>query len=151
MAKEERDTSTLVPPVAPACSSTGCPKPVHSRGLCQAHYRLLKKYGAPDKLPPELYKKPGPKPDPSRPRSRHSPKRLAEGTIRKYVKLGEYCPQGHFMDEDNAYIYHRSSGIQYRCRECYKQWYREHGRFQRIAKYGYSPEGFMPRGVQRRW
>jgi hypothetical protein len=50
------------------CGKPGCPKLVHSRGLCQTHYRTalrLTRNGG--------RKVPGPAPDPKKVRSRHNP------------------------------------------------------------------------------
>ena len=50
------------------CSKEGCPKLLHSRGLCQSHYRTalrLTRNGG--------RKVPGPAPDPAKVRSRHNP------------------------------------------------------------------------------
>ena len=87
------------------CKEAGCEKKVHAKGLCQAHYRLLKKYDTTEKLPKELYKRPGPAPKPKSPRA-----------IRA-KKLRESCPYGHALDEQNTYLY-KGSRI---CRTCNRE------------------------------
>lgn len=88
------------------CLEEGCTKPVHSRGLCQAHYR----YEMRRAKDPEIgTRKPGPQPDPSKPRSRHR-ERAARGSSTE-----EHCAHGHPWDEHTTA--ETESGRKY-CRYC---------------------------------
>ncbi len=107
------------------CSETECEKPVHSKGLCQPHYRQMKRRE-------RGLRKPGPKPDPLRPKSRYNPvsnqrsrsERPADtiAPIRKSVVLGGECSNGHTLDEKNGYV--NPSG-QVQCRVCRMNWQRK--------------------------
>ncbi len=89
----------------PPCSVDGCEKPVHSKGYCQAHYRLNRKYGSPTVLPKDRRKKPGPKP------SGKSPKpKLPRAAPRTHVRTRPQqtdaeCAQGHPWSDDTLYLY----------------------------------------------
>jgi hypothetical protein len=95
------------------CSEEGCDNTHWSKGLCQNHYRKAQRIA-------RGLKKPGPKPDPTSPRSRHSAARIAEGTIRKYLVLGEQCPEGHELTEETTYRYIRKESGKERvlCKQC---------------------------------
>lgn len=119
------------------CSVEDCTKTVHSKGFCQRHYRLFKKYGVPENKPKDQYKTPGPKVDPSKPRSKahggkktHCPQghpytpdntnydslgRQVCVTCRVESEVTE-CPQGHPYDADNTYL-DRKNGYRH-CKTC---------------------------------
>ena len=89
------------------CQVAGCEKEVHSRGYCQPHYHLFKKYGKPETLAPELRKKPGPLAKPK-----------LEATSRP---LTTHCLNGHERNEENTYTYNGDR----HCRVCQKERMRE--------------------------
>lgn len=89
---------------ATQCSEEGCDRPVHSRGLCQAHYRYEMRRA---KDPGIGTRKPGPKPDPTKPYSKHRPA--------KERVLKPACKYGHPFDEENTYIDPAGSR---QCRTC---------------------------------
>ena len=99
------------------CKVTDCVKKVHSKGMCQAHYRLMKKYGNTEGIPREQRRKPGPKPDPDKP---VAPKRI-------YVKIGDTCPSGHLLTEENTYSYPETAVLKGRvvCKICRMNWQRK--------------------------
>ena len=84
-----------------------CQKPEHSRGLCQMHYRRFMKHGSTDLL--ATGNKPGPKPDPTKPYSKHRPPKP-----RVHVPKTN-CPQGHPYDDENTHVDAR--GYKH-CRTC---------------------------------
>lgn len=97
------------------CMEDDCDKPVHAGNRCQNHYRKFKKYGTAHPTP-EMKKKPGPAPDPTKWRSRYNtenPERLREKKGRAPAKT--HCPQGHEFTEENTY---RSSKGARMCKEC---------------------------------
>ncbi len=105
-----RRRGTIEPPAPrekPECTEDGCEKDQHSQGLCQMHYRRLRKHGS--TAVPQRVNKPGPKPDPSKPHSKHRPAqpRVSEEKT--------HCPQGHPYDEENTYI--DGNGYKH-CRTC---------------------------------
>ena len=130
---------TCKPVTKDICAVEDCEKTVHSTGYCQRHYRLFKKYGKPENLPKDQYQKPGPKIDPSKPRSKaHGGRKThctrgheytdentdynAAGhqvcrTCRSEDEVTE-CPQGHPYDEENTYI--SPQGYRH-CRTCSRE------------------------------
>ena len=92
------------------CSVEGCTNAVHCKSMCQNHYRKQRKWGRPEGPTDEQRKKPGPKADPSKPYSKHKPKK---GRHRPTPKTE--CPVGHPYDEQNTYV--DSKGYRH-CREC---------------------------------
>jgi len=127
------------------CSRYGCDKPIHSKGLCQPHYRQAQRRE-------RGLQKPGPKPDPSKPFSRyndetsHHNKRIkcAAGhpfdgvdtsgkqtcSICREEKRKTHCPQGHEKNSINT----SPSG---NCRICARDNQR---RYRPLNKYGITPE-----------
>lgn len=122
-----------------SCSVEDCDKAVHSKGFCQRHYRLFKKYGVPENKPKDQYKTPGPKVDPSKPRSKahgglrmlcaHGHQFTPENT--EYLPSGkrvcltckaersrDACRKGHQYTEENTLI--RTDGVRV-CRICNKE------------------------------
>ncbi len=77
-----------------------CDRPVHRRGLCQAHYR----YEMRRAKDPDRDQEPGPKPDPG-PYSKPPPAK----------ERGSSPPQSHPFDEENTYIDPAGSR---QCRTC---------------------------------
>ena len=123
------------------CSEEGCEKLVHSKGLCQPHYRQAKRRERGLQLP-------GPKPDPSKPFSRYNMSgqshhlkqdycinghKYEDGTYRissdgsrriciicETEKHPTHCPQGHEYNEENT----NSFG---QCKTCNRErapWYK---------------------------
>jgi len=86
------------------CSVEGCSKHHHSKGYCQAHYRLFRKYGTPTTLSEDQRKKPGPKPGSPKPRQRVRGKQTAEA-----------CAKGHPWSEDTVYLSKSGKKV---CRYC---------------------------------
>src|ERR1039458_2617927 len=100
------------------CNEAGCNKPVHCKGLCQPHYRQAQRRE-------RGLQKPGPKPDPSKPFSRHNDEtshhnkrikclegHLFDGTdangkqtcsICSTTKHKTHCPQNHPYNKENTY------------------------------------------------
>jgi hypothetical protein len=74
------------------------------------HYRRLRKHGS--TTVPQRVNKPGPKPDPSKPYSKHKPP-----TPRVYEEK-THCPQGHPYDDENTYV--DDSGYKH-CRTCRRE------------------------------
>lgn len=87
------------------CSVEGCGKDVHSKGMCQSHYRYLQRHGSLEQVPRA---KPGPKQDPSKPYSKY------KTPVPR--KLKTHCPQGHEYTEENTYVY---NGVR-SCKVCRK-------------------------------
>ena len=99
------------------CSVDGCTTPARSRGMCQPHYRKFMKYGT--AVPTvEMKKKPGPKPNPTAPRSRHGSARANEGKGRTYdhLYIGGTCKRGHTLTAENTFTSPRSGYL--RCGVC---------------------------------
>jgi hypothetical protein len=118
------------------CSVEGCENSTHAQGYCQRHYRLWKKYGVPENKPRDQYEKPGPKIDPSKPRSKahgglkltcvngheFTPENTSFNTSGKRVcltckaeKARDLCRHGHLLTEDNVYVDNRGARV---CRTC---------------------------------
>lgn len=125
------------------CSEEGCEKLVHSKGLCQPHYRQMKRRERGLQLP-------GPKPDPTKPFSRYNTDgqshhlrqdfcsnghKYEEGSYKltsdnhriclvcEEENLVTHCPQGHEYTDENTYVYNGSRS----CKQCNKErqpWYR---------------------------
>jgi hypothetical protein len=89
------------------CTIENCEKETHSKGLCQAHYRqeLRRARGL---------KKPGPKPDPTKFRSRHNPDNPSRSREPKGRSLKEECVWGHAYAEHGTV---RGDGKRI-CKEC---------------------------------
>jgi hypothetical protein len=101
------------------CSKDGCEKPTHSKGMCQSHYRTamrLERNGG-------ERKKPGPAPDPSKPRSRHGEARKREGSGRTRNVLGGTCQNGHLLTEGTSKVATNGSLI---CKVCRANAQRRH-------------------------
>lgn len=49
--------------------------------------------------------KPGPKPDPSKPRSRHNPENPSRSRPKKEKVERTHCKNGHELTDDNVYVY----------------------------------------------
>ena len=96
------------------CSLDGCEKPIHSKGFCQAHYRLFKKHGKPERLAPNEKKPPGRAPEPDRWRSRHNPNNPNRRKPTKGRPKQTHCKQGH---EYAILGFTSKTGVQ-KCREC---------------------------------
>lgn len=86
------------------CSEEGCDRAPHSRGLCQAHYRYEMRRAKDSEIGS---RKPGPKPDPSKP---HSKYRLPKAREKKTA-----CKYGHEFTEENTYV---SPAGARQCRTC---------------------------------
>lgn len=90
------------------CNEEGCDRDEHAKGLCQAHYRqaLRRARGL---------KKPGPKPEPEKPGSRHNPMSSKRATAerpsdskqesRRKFATDTHCANGHEFTEQNTYTY----------------------------------------------
>lgn len=107
------------------CSHESCKNPVHCKGLCQPHYRQAARAE-------RGLKKPGPKPDPSKPFSRHNGELTHHGKRAKCKNGHEFdgvsdagrqtcsqcvrthCSKGHEYTEENTYYW----GSERRCRRC---------------------------------
>ena len=74
------------------CSQEGCGRPVHSKELCQPHYRQAQRRQ-------RGLQKPGPKPKPSMPYSRHSESNFSHHATSETPK--HYC--GRPFDSDALY------------------------------------------------
>lgn len=98
------------------CSIENCDKPVHSKGLCQNHYRQAARAE-------RGLKKPGPKPDPSKPRSRHGEARKNEGNGYFILEVGSTCKKGHTLGEDDIFYRRDKDRIKRTCRICYTEAY----------------------------
>lgn len=118
------------------CEVDGCDKPVHAKGLCQAHYRQMRRRE-------RGLKKPGSKPDPTRPKSRYNPEGerglhdLADEVRDQYVpkrksRTETHCANGHELREGTYYWQENSNyadGWRLVCRLCSREWQaRYHGR-----------------------
>lgn len=143
----------LSSPSPTLCSVDNCGKKIHSKGYCQAHYRLFKKYGIPEVLPKEKRKKPGPKPLPKvdmcsrghlfeegsysiNARGHRICKQCREGSWK------DFCPQGHPYEGDNLYVDSRGY---FHCRTCRRdrmETGRAEGRFGRFKDFNLTPEKY---------
>ena len=86
-----------------------CVKKVHSKGMCQAHYRLFKKYGVPQVLSKEDRRRPGP-----------VAKARSEKISAPKVP-STHCRAGHEYTEESTYYW----GTTRHCRVCSKETMRE--------------------------
>lgn len=108
------------------CKVEGCNRDVRARGYCQTHYQKFLKYG--ESLEPAEKKKPGPKPDPSKPKSRYNPygerghndlaPEVQEEWESKERPKKSHCSQGHPFDEENTYIDPKGY---WQCRTCRRE------------------------------
>lgn len=89
------------------CNIENCDKPIHSKGLCQNHYRQAQRRE-------RGLKKPGPKPDPTAPRSRHNPDNPKRLKPKKEKVVRTECKNGHSYDEFGVI---RKDGKR-ACKEC---------------------------------
>lgn len=85
------------------CSIENCEKLVHSKGLCQNHYRKAQRAS-------RGLSKPGPKPNPEAPRSRYGQARQHEGNGYFTLIPGGVCKKGHELTTDTIYTSVTSSG-----------------------------------------
>lgn len=114
------------------CSVEGCEKTVHSKGLCQNHYRQARRA---EYVAEHGHRKPGPKPDPSKPRSRHRIK-----NERHFLELGGVCAEGHELTEESVYQYPRADGTtRVVCKAC--RLGHQNGK-RRFAQYGITEEQY---------
>lgn len=100
-----------------ACGVPECDKPVHSKKMCQAHYRKFRKYGTATPTP-SMKRRPGPAPDPSKWRSRHNPdnpKRLRP-KVERAPKT--HCKRGHELTDANVYVSRSGSRS---CKTCLRE------------------------------
>lgn len=88
------------------CSEIDCAKPVHSRGLCQPHYRQVMRR---EKDAEVGSRRPGPAPDPSARRSRYKAKTRSLAT-------DNHCANGHPWTDET--IYQPPNGQRRQCRLC---------------------------------
>lgn len=94
------------------CRLENCERAVHAKGLCQNHYRQEQRKA-------RGLKKPGPAPDPAKPRSRHGESRKNEGKgteARHRNILGGKCAKGHLLTPEVAKIANKTGYIT--CRIC---------------------------------
>ena len=91
------------------CNVKDCLKEVHSKGMCQAHYRLFKKYGVPQVLAKEDRHKPGPA-------AKEKPEKVWVPKL-----LSTHCKYGHEYTEESTYYW----GTTRHCRVCSKETMRE--------------------------
>lgn len=89
------------------CTIEECEKQAHSKGLCQNHYRQSLRAA-------RGLKKPGPKPDPTKWRSRHNSDNPNRAKEPKEVSAKEMCKHGHSYSVDG---YVRDDGSKV-CRAC---------------------------------
>jgi len=80
--------------------------------MCRMHYRRFMGHGSTDL--PKQRQKPGPKPDPTKPRSRYAPLKTRPQRT--------HCPQGHPYDEENTYVSPAGARM---CRTCHRDRTRE--------------------------
>lgn len=90
------------------CTIDKCEREVHSKGLCQNHYRQEQRKA-------RGLKKPGPKPNPEAPRSRYGEARKNEGNGYRTNFIGGTCRKGHLLTEETAKV--QTSGY-INCRIC---------------------------------
>jgi hypothetical protein len=100
------------------CSVEGCSRPSRSKGLCSSHYRKSLRFGTPTPSP-DMYKKRGPAPDPSAPRSRHNPDNPTRKRPTKEKVEKTHCKNGHALEPDNYYL-HKTSNSKV-CKICAKE------------------------------
>lgn len=96
------------------CNKDGCEAVVHARGLCQPHYRQFRRHE-------RGLKQPGPKPDPTKWRSRYNPDNLSRSRPSKGKKT--HCKYGHELTEDNIYL---DSVNRRHCKVCQRERQQEH-------------------------
>lgn len=100
------------------CNEKSCELPIHAKGLCNKHYRKEQRQKRGLKVP-------GPKPDPTKPRSRHAAVRANEG--KGYFKLvvGQTCRKGHTLTDSDIYqVTDKKTGqIKQSCKLCRKEAY----------------------------
>ena len=101
----------------PTCIVSECSRESHTKGLCPAHYQKHLRYGTATPSPDQR-RKPGPKPDPSKPRSRHNPDNPNRLRPRKQRTERTQCKRGHKLTEDSVYL--SKAGVR-SCRECLRE------------------------------
>lgn len=99
------------------CVVANCGRPVHAKDRCQAHYRKFLKYGT-DNPTPDMKKKPGPKPDPTKWRSRHNQENPSRSRPKKPRPDRTHCKRGHALDDANVYLSKSGSKS---CRACLRE------------------------------
>lgn len=98
------------------CTVDGCSRTIRLKkwGLCAAHHQKFLRYGTATPTP-DMRGKPGPKPDPSKPRSRHNPKNPSRLRPRKERVERTHCKNGHELTEDTL---RTNSKGQHYCGSC---------------------------------
>lgn len=98
------------------CSASGCEKSVHSKGLCQAHYRQAKRRE-------RGLKPPGPKPKPGAVSHRRlsDEEKEARRQARKAAKT--HCVHGHELTEQTTYVTPKGQKV---CRLCQRRDHQKH-------------------------
>lgn len=99
------------------CAVPHCDRAVHAKDRCQAHYRKFMKYGT-DEPKPEMKQKPGPKPDPTKWRSRYNPANPSRSRPHRSRPERTHCRRGHALDDSNVYI---SKAGTKSCRACLRE------------------------------
>ena len=99
------------------CVVSPCDKTVHSKGRCQPHYRKFAKYGT-DIPTASRKKKPGPKPDPSKWRSRYNLDNPTRSRPKSPRTIRTQCKRGHDLVDENVYLSKTGSRS---CRVCLRE------------------------------
>jgi len=99
------------------CTIENCEREVHSKGLCQNHYRQEQRKA-------RGLKKPGPKPNPEAPRSRYGKSRQHEGNGYFTLIPGGVCKKGHELTEEDIYtVSNGRGGVRNSCKLCRQESY----------------------------
>lgn len=99
------------------CYIDDCERPAKVQGLCGAHYQKKLRHGTPTP-DPSTYAKPGPKPDPSKDRSRHNPDNPQRLKPKKVRTEKTHCKHGHELTDANRYWHTTSQS--WVCKDCTK-------------------------------
>lgn len=95
------------------CKTEDCGLSIHAKGLCHKHYRQEQRRA-------RGLKKPGPKPDATKPRSRYSDSRKNEGNGYFRLTVDGTCRKGHVLQDGDIYqiVDPKTGSLKQSCKTC---------------------------------